>query len=296
MKRLETLASLRRWRQKVDGSVGLVPTMGFLHEGHLALVHRSVAENARTVVSIFVNPAQFNDPRDLDGYPRDLDRDLTLLEAAGCAAVYLPEAPAMYPPGFDTWVVPGAVAEPNEGRHRPGHFRGVATVVLKLFLQAAPQRAYFGQKDAQQLAVVRAMVRDLDVPVEVVAVPTVRASDGLALSSRNVRLDADERRAAAVVSRALRAGRAAFDDGEREADALRAQMRAVLDTEPRATVDYVSVADPDTLEELHDVSHRALLSLAVTIGRARLIDNLPLEATPERSAAPPGPAVGDPPA
>lgn len=194
----------------------------------------------------------------------------------------------MYPPGFDTWVVPGRIAETNEGRHRPGHFRGVATVVLKLFNQVGPTRAYFGQKDAQQLAVIRALVRDLDVPVEVVAVPTVRADDGLALSSRNVRLGADERQAATVLWRALRAARDAFARGERDAEALRAWMREVLAREPLARVDYVSVADPDTCEELADVGRRALLSLAVSIGRARLIDNLALDT----GAPPPGRSAG----
>ena len=196
---------------------------------------------------------------------------------AGCGLLFAPPIEALYPTGFQTWIEPGAVAEPNEGAHRPGHFRGVATVVLKLLNIVQPTRAYFGQKDAQQLAVVRALVRDLDVPTEIVGVPTVREPDGLAMSSRNVRLTSEHRRAATVLHRALAAGARAGRSGIRDAVAVRRAVLDVLATEPLADVDYVSVADPDTLQELETFSDRALLSLAVTIGRARLIDNLVIE-------------------
>lgn len=281
VKVIESIEGVRSWRADAPGEVGLVPTMGYLHEGHLALVRRAVDENARVAASIFVNPAQFNRATDLASYPRNLERDVALLAEAGCDLVFAPDAETLYPPGFDTWVAPGRVAEPNEGAHRPGHFRGVATVVLKLINIVQPQRAYFGQKDAQQLAVVRALVRDLDVPVEVIGVATVREADGLAMSSRNVRLDATERAAAPVLHRALQGAMAAWRAGERDAEALRHRMRSVVATEPRAVLDYVSVADPDTLEELTTVGGRAVLSLAATLGAARLIDNLLVESRPE---------------
>jgi len=247
--------------------------MGALHEGHLMLVRRARAENAATIVSIFVNPAQFGPREDLAAYPRDLEGDLAKLEREGVDLVFAPAAEEIYPPGFETWVEPGATAAPLEGAARPGHFRGVATVVLKLFNIVQPDRAYFGRKDAQQLAVIRRMVADLNVPVEIVPVATVRAPEGLALSSRNAYLDAQEREAALALSRALRRALELFATGERRAEALREAMRATLAAEPRVTVEYVSVADPETLQELEEAVPGALASLAARVGRARLIDN-----------------------
>lgn len=273
---LETIDAVRAWRA-APGTVGLVPTMGALHAGHLALVAAARAECDRVVASVFVNPSQFDDSADLARYPRDLDRDRQLLAGAGCAALFAPDAGEVYPPGFDTWVVPGAVALPNEGAHRAGHFRGVATVVLKLLTIVQPTRAYFGQKDAQQLAVIRAMVRDLDVPVAIVPCPTLREPDGLAMSSRNARLSPEERRAARVLSRALLAARAAFEGGVRDADALRRAALDVLAGEPLAAAEYVSVADGATMVELERVPDAgAVLSTAVRLGATRLIDNIVL--------------------
>ncbi|RIL06989.1 pantoate--beta-alanine ligase [bacterium] len=275
-----TIAEIRAWRAEADraaggrAAVGLVPTMGYLHAGHVSLVARARAENARVAASVFVNPAQFNSAEDLARYPRDPERDAALLRDAGCDIVLMPDPAEVYPPGFQTWVDVGPIAAPLEGAHRPGHFRGVATVVLKLFGIFEPARAYFGQKDYQQLAVIRTLVRDLDVPVDVVGCPTVREADGLAMSSRNARLGPDDRRAATVLHRALRAAEAAWAGGERDAGALRARMAAVFAQEPRAAVEYVSVADAATLEELEAVRGPALLSVAAVVGPVRLIDNI----------------------
>lgn len=287
---LESPAALRAWRAALPAgaTVGFVPTMGYLHAGHAALVRRAAAECDVAVASIFVNPAQFDRADDLARYPRDLASDRAVLAAAGCRAAFVPAAEDVYRPGHQTWVVPGDVAAPLEGASRPGHFRGVATVVLKLFHLTAPTRAYFGQKDAQQLAVIRAMVRDLDVPVEVVGCDTVRDPDGLAMSSRNSRLGPAERAAAPVLYRALLAARARHAAGERDAEALRAAMRAVVATEPRATLDYASIADPDTLAELDRVDGAALASLAAFVGPVRLIDNLVLAPEPAPAATPEG--------
>lgn len=272
-----TIAEVRAWTRSAGGDVGLVPTMGFLHDGHLALVRRAREECQRVAASIFVNPSQFDRAADLEGYPRDLDRDLALLAAAGCDLAFVPPAEEIYPPGFQTWVEPGPVAAANEGAHRPGHFRGVATVVLKLFGIFQPRRAYFGQKDAQQLAVIRTLARDFDLPVEVVAVATVREPDGLAMSSRNALLSAADRRAAAVLYRALSQARDAWRRGERRSAKLVDEMRGVLAGEPAARADYLSVADPDTFAELDAVDGRAVLSLAAFVGGVRLIDNLLIE-------------------
>lgn len=260
----------------MPGPVGVVPTMGFLHQGHLSLVRASRARDATVAVTIFVNPTQFGPNEDFDRYPRDEERDLRLLEAEGADAVFAPPVEEMYPEGFSTFVEVRGLTEVLEGARRPGHFRGVTTVVAKLFDIIAPDRAYFGQKDAQQLAVIRRMVRDLDLAVEIVAGPTVREADGLALSSRNAYLTPEERQAATVLYRALQSARAAWEAGEREGDRLRDAMRDVLAGEPLADVDYVSVADPLTLEELARVNGEALASLAVRLGRTRLIDNVPL--------------------
>lgn len=268
------LKGLRHARAKAEAPFGLVPTMGFLHEGHLSLVRRAKAECNAVGVSVFVNPTQFGPQEDLAAYPRDLDRDLQLLEAEGVDLVWTPTAEGMYPPGFQTWVEVETLTKPLEGARRRGHFRGVTTVVAKLFNAVQPDRAYFGQKDAQQAVVVRRMVRDLNIPLEVVVCPTVREKDGLAMSSRNAYLNPDERRAATVLYRALRAAAEAFDGGQREAEDLRARMSQLLAGEPLADPQYVSVADPETLEELSGRVDRALLSMAIYVGKTRLIDNV----------------------
>jgi pantoate--beta-alanine ligase len=268
------IAEVRAWRSEQSGGVGLVPTMGYLHAGHLSLAARARDENPSMAASLFVNPMQFGPNEDLARYPRDLARDRDLLERAGCDLLFVPEVDEMYPPGFETAVDVGSVAQTLEGERRPGHFRGVATVVLKLFNILQPRRAYFGQKDAQQIAVLRRMVDDLNLPVDLVACPTVREPDGLALSSRNAYLTAAERLAAPVLFRALSAARDRWLAGERDAETLRAVMRAVLDAEPLVRTDYVSVSDGATLRELLHIEGPALLSMAAFLGRARLIDNI----------------------
>jgi pantoate--beta-alanine ligase len=268
------IVEVRSFRRAAAGTWGLVPTMGYLHAGHISLVQRARAENDHVAVSIFVNPTQFGPQEDLSRYPRDLKRDLELLEAEGVDLVFAPEAPEMYPAGFQTYVEVTEVTRPLEGASRPGHFRGVATVVLKLFNIVQPDRAYFGQKDAQQAAVVRRMARDLDLPLEIVICPIAREVDGLALSSRNVYLNPQERVAATALSRALRAAGERYAAGERSGDALRAAMSAVLAAEPLARPEYVSAADPETLAELERVENGVLLSMAVRIGTTRLIDNV----------------------
>ena len=277
MRLIETVAEFREARAGL-GELGLVPTMGYLHEGHLSLVARARAECAAVAASIFVNPMQFGPNEDLARYPRDLPRDLGLLEAAGVDLVFAPQPSEVYPPGFDTVIEVRGVTDMLEGAVRPGHFAGVATVVAKLFNIVQPTRAYFGQKDAQQSVVIRKLVRDLNLPVEVVVAPTVREPDGLALSSRNSYLTPDERAAAPAIYRALRAAHARFEAGERDAEALRDAMRAVIAAEPLMRIDYVSVADAGSLRELTRVEGRALASMAVRLGATRLIDNLPLGA------------------
>ena len=277
MEVLHTIAQARRVRRKLSGSLGFVPTMGYLHEGHLELVRRARAENEHVAVSIFVNPTQFGPSEDLASYPRDTERDLSLLEKRETDLVFMPEPAEIYPEGFGAWIDVDRVTGPLEGAHRPGHFRGMATVVAKLFNVIEPTRAYFGQKDAQQLIVIKKMVRDLDMNLEIVPVPTVREHDGLAMSSRNVYLDPEERQSALVLYRALSAARALWEEGEKSADVLRREMRSLIANEPRASIGYVSVAGADTLEELAEIDRPALVSLAVTIGKTRLIDNTTLE-------------------
>lgn len=264
--------------REVTRPLGLVPTMGALHDGHLAVVRRARQENATLAVSIFINPAQFSAEEDLSRYPRDLSRDLGLLRCEGVDLVFVPPAEDVYPPGFDTWVDVGGLADKLEGAQRPGHFRGVATVVTKLFNLVRPDRAYFGQKDGQQVAVIRKLVRDLDLGLELVVVATVREADGLAYSSRNVHLTVSERNAAPVVYRAIRRAEQMWQSGERDATLLRHQVRQVLEAEPLIEgIDYVSVADAETIEELEVVSAKTMLSVAVRLGRTRLIDNVILE-------------------
>jgi pantoate--beta-alanine ligase len=270
---LRTREELRAALAAATRPIGLVPTMGWLHEGHRSLMARARAENATTVVTIFVNPRQFGEPSDFTRYPRSEARDLAICESEGVDIVWAPPVDEVYVPGFDTTVTVGAVAGPLEGAARPGHFAGVATVVAILFSLVGAQRAYFGQKDAQQVMVIRRMALDLAMGTEVVACPTVREPDGLALSSRNVHLTAGERTAAGVLRRALLAARERWLAGERSGDELRRAMRATLDAEPIAVTDYVSVADAATLAELDRVDGPAVLSLAVRFGATRLIDN-----------------------
>ena len=276
MKVVRTRAELREALRDAPRPVGLVPTMGWLHDGHRELVGRARAENATTVVTIFVNPRQFNEAADYTKYPRNQERDLAMLQEEGVDLVFAPDVEEIYPAGFDTSVSVGALAEPLEGAARPGHFDGVATVVAILFSLVGADRAYFGQKDAQQVMIIRQMARDLAIGTEVIACPTVREPDGLALSSRNVHLAPDERRAAPVLHRALLAAKTAWERGERSGNVLRNAMLAELATEPRAQVEYVSVADATTLAELDRVDGPALASLAVRFGSTRLIDNEPL--------------------
>lgn len=274
---LRTRAELREALAAAPRPLGLVPTMGWLHDGHRSLMRRARQENATTIVSIFVNPRQFNEAADYQRYPRSEGRDLAICREQGVDFVYWPTVEEVFPPGFDTVVSVGAVAGPLEGAARPGHFDGVATVVAILFGLVGADRAYFGQKDAQQVMVIRRMARDLAIATEVVACPTVREPDGLALSSRNVHLAPAERAAAPVLRRALLAARERWQAGERSADRLRDTMQATLAGEPLARVDYVSVADGRTLAELERVDGPALLSLAVRFGETRLIDNELLE-------------------
>jgi pantoate--beta-alanine ligase len=274
MEVIATLDKLRLARENLTEPVGLVPTMGFLHEGHLSLVHQARLECASVVVSIFINPTQFGLHEDLDKYPRDLQRDLNLLGQAGVDLVWVPTPEVMYPTGYQTWITVEEISKPLEGAMRPGHFRGVATVVTKLFNEVQPRRAYFGQKDAQQVAVIRQLGRDLDYPIEIVVCPTVREPDGLAMSSRNIYLSPEERREALVISRALYQTKAAFEAGESDAKELLKVMLNILATESSLKVQYVSCAHPDTLQELDGKIEQALISLAVTVGKTRLIDNI----------------------
>ena len=276
MRTVTTLPDLRSVRLSLEGTVGLVPTMGYLHEGHLSLIRRAREECDHVAVSIFVNPTQFGPQEDLAKYPRDLERDSRLIEPY-TDLLWTPTPEIMYPPGYQTWVEVERMTQPLEGAVRPGHFKGVTTVVAKLFNAVQPHRAYFGQKDAQQAAVIRQMVRDLNFPLEVVISPIVRESDGLAMSSRNVYLDPEQRKAATVLYRALSTAKEAYENGERDADQLRRAMKDVLASEPLAQVQYVSCADYDTLEELETVTRKTLLSMAVFVGKTRLIDNFVLD-------------------
>ncbi len=278
MQVLRSRRELRAALADIDRPLGLIPTMGWLHEGHRSLMQRARADNATAIATIFVNPRQFNEAADYQRYPRNEARDLAVCADEGIDLVFAPGVDEVYPPGFDTTVAVGAIARPLEGAARPGHFDGVATVVAILFNLVGAERAYFGQKDAQQVMVIRQMARDLAISTEVIACPTVREPDGLALSSRNVHLATEERAAAPVLRRALLAGRARWEAGERSGEAIRESMRAELATEPLAAPHYVSVADGATLAELERVPDAgpALLSLAVRLGATRLIDNEPL--------------------
>ena len=276
---VRSVSDLRRqlgaWREAGQG-VALVPTMGALHEGHLSLVRLARAHADRVVASVFVNPAQFGPHEDFARYPRQPEQDAALLAGAGCDLLFLPPVEVIYPPGHATFVVPGGAAEGLEGDCRPGHFCGVATVVLSLFNLVQPEVAVFGDKDAQQVAVIQQMVRDLHLPVVIVPGPSIREADGLAMSSRNAYLAPEERRAAAVLFRALSAARALIACGERRADALRTALRKELATEPRAQVEYAEVVDAETFQPVEQVAGRLVLPLAVRLGATRLIDNFQL--------------------
>ncbi len=274
MKVIETIADLRRLRPKLPEPVGFVPTMGYLHEGHLVLARQAKAENSSVVVSIFVNPTQFGPHEDFKKYPRDPQRDLAMLEKEGVDIVFMPSVAEMYPPEFSSWVDVGKISERLEGASRPGHFRGVATVVAKLFNLVQPDRAYFGQKDAQQLIVIKKMAAELNMNLEVVAVPTVREPDGLAMSSRNTYLNPEERKAAVVLYQALTLAQKLWSQGEKDAQTIRQQMTELIQKQPLANIEYISIADAETLDELDTVKPPALVSLAVRIGKTRLIDNI----------------------
>ena len=276
MQIIDTVSAFRQAYDEAERPLGLVPTMGFLHEGHMALVRRARAENATASVSIFVNPTQFGPNEDFATYPRDMDSDLAKLEAAGVDLVFAPPVEEVYPPGFDTFVDVGRIGERLEGEHRAGHFRGVATVVCKLLTIVRPDRAYFGQKDAQQCLVVKRLNDDLNLGSEIVVCPTVRDDDGLALSSRNVYLSASEREAALSLHGSLILAARLFSQGETDAAAIRQRMRQLITEYPNASIDYISIADADNLREIETIDRPALVSLAVRIGKTRLIDNVVL--------------------
>lgn len=272
-----TLEELFYARRFLDDPVGLVPTMGYLHEGHISLVKQAKKECKSVIATIFVNPTQFGPNEDLDKYPRNLEHDLKMLDAEGVDIVWTPTAEVMYPAGYQTWVEVDNLTKPLEGSMRPGHFRGVTTVVSKLFNAIRPDKAYFGQKDAQQAAVIRQMTHDLSYPIEIVVCPILREADGLAMSSRNSYLTPEERQSATVLHRALTSAKTAFTAGEKNAEKLRQIVKDVIGTEPKAQLQYVSCADYDTLAELETISSKALLSMAVFMGKTRLIDNFILE-------------------
>lgn len=272
----EVRAQVKEWR-RLGLSVGLVPTMGYLHEGHKSLIVRAVAENDRVVVSDFVNPIQFGPTEDLASYPRDIEADARLCEAAGAHLIFHPRPEDMYEPDFCTYVDMKVLTEGLCGKNRPTHFRGVCTVVSKLFHIVAPDRAYFGQKDAQQLAVIRRMVRDLNFDIQIVGCPIVREEDGLAKSSRNTYLNAEERKAAVVLSRAVFLGRSMMEKGEKSAAAVLAAMKACIESEPLARIDYVEMVDADSMQPVEQAQGPVLCAMAVYIGKTRLIDNFMFE-------------------
>ncbi|MEN9504626.1 MAG: pantothenate synthetase [Actinomycetota bacterium] len=289
----DTPARMQAWsdRQRTSGrSIAFVPTMGALHAGHMALVDEARRHADLVVVSIFVNPLQFNVGSDFDAYPRPVDTDLEACRNSGVDAVYAPTASVMYPVGFQTRVEPGGLADRYEGAHRPGHFGGVTTVVAKLFQAVRPQVSVFGQKDAQQLAIVRRMVVDLDMGIEIVGLPTVREPDGVAMSSRNQRLDPADRAAAACIWQGLSTARAAFTAGERSTTALRQLAAAPIDAEPRARLEYVELVDPATFEPATAAVDDPLVVCAVWFGDVRLIDNLLLSSAPSPSRRASSPA------
>jgi pantoate--beta-alanine ligase len=287
MEVVETMTHLRRLRQSLRGRVGLVPTMGYLHAGHIALVDAARADNEHVVATIFVNPTQFAAHEDLAAYPRDMPRDLEMLRAGGVDVVFAPKPESMYPPNFQTYIIVEQVSQGREGGARPGHFRGVATVVAKLFNLVQPDTAYFGQKDAQQVVVLRQMVRDLNFSLSIVICPIVRESDGVAMSSRNVYLTPDERRSAKVLYRTLQIVGKLYEEGERRPPMLRQTAWDMLDNESTVQPSYVSLADARSLQEVEQPTDQPLLfSMAVQVGKTRLLDNclLPLTLNTQEGA------------
>lgn len=277
MEIVETIEGMKALRRETSGPVGFVPTMGYLHTGHISLVRQARTDNSLLVVSIFVNPIQFGPNEDFADYPRDKERDLALLKQENTDVVFIPSNAEMYPHSFSSWVEVEKITGRLEGNQRPGHFRGVTTVVAKLFNIVEPTRAYFGQKDAQQALTIKKMVADLNINIEIIVLPTLREKDGLAMSSRNVYLNPHERQAATVLFRALTLAQKLRDNGEKNAKLMRQEMVALINKEPLARIDYVSIADTETLDELNEIDRPALASLAVRIGKTRLIDNILLK-------------------
>ncbi|MBN1693609.1 MAG: pantoate--beta-alanine ligase [Dehalococcoidales bacterium] len=276
MKVAKTIAEMREFRQETEGTLGFVPTMGYLHDGHMSLVKMAREENQVVAVSIFVNPMQFGPREDFKSYPRDTRRDLALLEPL-TDIVFMPSDKDMYPRDYDSWVEVKGLTDVLEGAVRPGHFLGVTTVVAKLFNVVQPDKAYFGQKDAQQVAVIKKMVKDLNMNLEVVTCPTLREKDGLAMSSRNTYLKRGQRQAATVLYKALMLAEELVSRGENDAGAIRLEMKEFIEKEPEANIEYISIADNATLREIHHIKLPALVSMAVKIGKTRLIDNIVLE-------------------
>jgi pantoate--beta-alanine ligase len=273
MEVITTIAGIKELKLNQKGTVGFVPTMGYLHAGHIALVKQAKAENGISAVSIFVNPTQFGPKEDFKTYPRDINRDLAMLEPH-TDIVFIPSDKEMYPAGYNTWVEVNEITDGLEGAVRPGHFKGVTTVVNKLFNIVQPDKAYFGQKDAQQVAVIKKMVKDLNMPLEVVVCPTVREADGLAMSSRNTYLTPEMRKGAPVLYQSLQKARAMFEAGEKSVADIRREMTAMISKEPLGTIEYISFADNETLKEIHTIKPPVLISMAVKFGKTRLIDNL----------------------
>jgi len=276
MKIVKTTSEMRKELSELERPMGFVPTMGYLHEGHISLVDKAREDSAAVVVSIFANPTQFAPEEDLNNYPRDIDRDVELLENAGVDLVWIPTVEVMYPYGYQTWVDVDQLSKLLEGTYRPTHFRGVATVVSKFFNAVRPDIAYFGQKDAQQAAVIQRMVCDLNFPIEIIICPIIREPDGVAMSSRNTYLDQEERLAARCLSRGLFLARDAYLSGERSAEVIKKIVSDEVELEGLAQLQYVSCADPNTLEELENEIQDCLISMAVFVGGTRLIDNIVL--------------------
>ena len=276
MEIIRSISEMKTLRKQCTGEVGLVPTMGYLHDGHLQLVRNAKRDNPVAVVSIFVNPMQFTPNEDFKTYPRDLERDCKLLRSVGADVVFAPSDSDMYPKGYNTWVSVQGITQYLEGQSRPTHFQGVTTVCNKLFNIVQPDKAYFGQKDAQQALVIQKMVRELNMNLEIIVCPTVREADGLAMSSRNTYLTPQERPAASVLYRSLMLARDLYAGGERDAAKIKSAMTALVSQVPAASIDYVSIADIDSLTEVEKISGRILVSLAVRIGKPRLIDNIVL--------------------
>jgi pantoate--beta-alanine ligase len=274
---IENIPDMVYLRLNLKEPVGFVPTMGYLHEGHMSLVKRARAENRTVIASIYVNPTQFGPNEDLAKYPRNLERDLEMLDKEGADAVFFPEDKDMYPAGYDTWVTVDNLTKPLEGNVRPTHFRGVTTIVTKLFNIVRPTNAYFGQKDAQQALVIKKMAIDLNMNLKVIVCPTVREADGLAMSSRNVYLSTEQRQAAPVLYKSLQLAKELFTNGEKNAEVILGQMTALIQKEPLGKIDYISISDTETLAPLKTIKKAALVSMAVKFGNTRLIDNVILE-------------------